>query len=148
MPIVYLATNAVFLIPIVAIIGSFAVVIAAVFFKHRQNQLRHQERIKAMELGMAIPPEPAEPARRRRALLIAGILLLSLSTAFGLLSLLDVAPTEHEGRELLFPCIIFGCLGVGFLLSHFFTQTLNGQNGGSPPPGSITSYKPPSPPPS
>lgn len=48
------------LIPIVAIIGTFAVVIVAIVVEGRQKDQKHRERLVAMEKGLPIPEEPVK----------------------------------------------------------------------------------------
>ena len=47
----------IFLIPIVAIIGGFAVAIAGIWHKSKLRQLAYQERIAMIQRGMVPPPE-------------------------------------------------------------------------------------------
>ena len=71
------------LIPIVAIIFGVAVAIVAIQAAHRQRMqradLRHRERIAAIEKGLELPVDPPEidtaPPRRPRHLLVALVLM-------------------------------------------------------------------------
>jgi hypothetical protein len=52
-------------IPILALILGVAIAIVWIFTSHRQklqrNDMRHKERLAAIEKGLEIPPEPVEP---------------------------------------------------------------------------------------
>lgn len=47
-------------IPIVAL----SIPIFAFYFRYKRECVRRQERMKAMELGVELPPEPVEPAKQ------------------------------------------------------------------------------------
>ena len=81
------------LIPVVAIIFGVAVAIVSILAAHRQRmqraELRHRERIAAIEKGLELPIDPPEvglaPARRPRHLLWGLVLALggvALTAAF------------------------------------------------------------------
>lgn len=59
------------LIPIVAVLGTFAVVIVAIVVEGRKKQLTHQERLVALEKGLPLPEEPTKEQKpvhsKRRA---------------------------------------------------------------------------------
>jgi len=56
------------LIPIVAIIMGIGIGIVAIVTSHKEKvkraELRHKERLAAIEKGMEPPPEPVEPANK------------------------------------------------------------------------------------
>jgi hypothetical protein len=51
------------LIPILAVIGTFAMVITVIIVSGREKELKHKERLLAMEKGIEVPVEPAQPKR-------------------------------------------------------------------------------------
>ena len=66
-------------IPILAVIGIFAMIIVVIIMGSREKELKHKERLLAMEKGMDIPTEP--PREKRPAYLSLrawGLVLLSL----------------------------------------------------------------------
>jgi hypothetical protein len=66
-------------IPILIVIGVFAVVMIAVVVEGRQKELRHKERILAMEKGIELPEEPKKEKRPvYRNLRAWGLALFSL----------------------------------------------------------------------
>ncbi len=80
-------------VPIVAIIFGVAVAVVSIIGTHRQRmqrtELRHRERLAAIEKGLELPPDPPEqestPARRPRHLLRGLVFLfvgLALTAAF------------------------------------------------------------------
>jgi len=58
------------LIPIVAIVMGIAIGIVAIVTSHREKvlraDLRHRERLAAIEKGIDLPPEPLEPVADRK----------------------------------------------------------------------------------
>ena len=71
------------LIPIVAIVCTFAVPIIAIVMDYRRRKLQSEERRAMIERGMQPPPleEPIvrrDPAQRRAQSLFSGIIMLSL----------------------------------------------------------------------
>ena len=67
------------LIPIVAVIGTFAMIIAVVVVEGKQKELRHRERVLAMEKGIELPTEPVKSKRPAyKSLRAWGLVLLFL----------------------------------------------------------------------
>ena len=48
------------LIPIVAVLGTFAVITVAIIIEGREKEQKHRERLIAMEKGLTIPDEPVK----------------------------------------------------------------------------------------
>ncbi|MDD3642380.1 MAG: DUF6249 domain-containing protein [Candidatus Krumholzibacteria bacterium] len=48
------------LIPIVAVLGTFAVIIVAIVVEGREKEQKHRERLIAMEKGLPVPEEPVK----------------------------------------------------------------------------------------
>lgn len=69
-------------IPILAVVGVFAVVITSVIVGGKSKELEHQERLLAMEKGIDLP-EPKEKRKRPRYLAIRawGLVLFALGIA-------------------------------------------------------------------
>ena len=66
-------------IPILAVIGTFAMIIVVIIMGTRETELKHKERVLAMEKGMDIPTEPPKEKRPAYLTLRAwGLVLLSL----------------------------------------------------------------------
>lgn len=66
-------------IPILAVIGTFAMIIVVIIMSNREKELKHKERLLAMEKGMEIPEEPVKQKRPAYLTLRAwGLVLLSL----------------------------------------------------------------------
>ncbi len=66
-------------IPILAVIGTFAMIIVLIIMSQRERELKHRERVLAMEKGMELPMEPKKERRPVYLTLRAwGLVLLSL----------------------------------------------------------------------
>jgi hypothetical protein len=77
------------MIPIVAVLGTFAVVIVAIVTEGRKKHLVHQERLVALEKGLPLPEEPEQEKKpvhsKRRAWGLAWLGLgLALTIALAL----------------------------------------------------------------
>src|SRR5262245_24232934 len=80
------------LIPIVAIVGSFAIPITAIILDYRRRRLQYEERRAMIERGMQPPPledKPFQmsrrtPEERRQKSLQAGVISLFLGLGIGL----------------------------------------------------------------
>ena len=73
-------------IPIISIMGGIAIAIVAIFVEGHKKELRHKERLAAMEKGIPIPEEPKNerrPAhlRNRTGGLVMTLLGLALTIA-------------------------------------------------------------------
>jgi hypothetical protein len=82
-------------IPILAVIGTFAMIITVVIMGSRQKELEHRERIIAMEKGMEIPKEPDKVRRPPHLTMRAWGLVLS---AVGIIVFLGIWVEEGCGR--------------------------------------------------
>ena len=58
-------------IPIIGIVLGVTIAIVAIITGHRQklqrNDMRHKERLAAIEKGLEIPPEPVEPQNGKKS---------------------------------------------------------------------------------
>ena len=109
-------------IPIVAIVGGGAVAIASIAAAHRQRMqradLRHRERLAAIEKGLELPPDPAErdraPVVRRPRHLLRGLVLLFGGIALTVALAQDRA-AEHSYLFGLLPAAV----GLAYLIYYF-----------------------------
>jgi Domain of unknown function (DUF6249) len=84
-------------IPIFLIVLGMTVAIVAIVTSHRQKQqraeLRHRERLAALDKGIELPPDPAEymPARERKGGLMMGLsnLFVGIVLYFALYAVAD-----------------------------------------------------------
>jgi len=66
-------------IPILAVIGTFAMIITVIIMGNREKELKHRERLIAMEKGIEIPQETAREKRPAYLTLRAwGLVLLGI----------------------------------------------------------------------
>ena len=135
-------------IPIVAIVGGFAVAIAGIVSRSRVRQLEIRERIAMIERGMVPAPETDPrgfdramsrmdhrrgPGRHRRV----GIILLAVG--FGFVVLIGVAANEPRDAIGIGGMLIM--IGLGFLALSYV------ESGRSQEPPSSTGQVPPQNPP-
>jgi hypothetical protein len=138
------------LVPVVAILGAFAVAITSILAKTRVRELRIRERIAMIEKGLVPPPEvdPAgfdrvmgrhEYRERHRAGRARRVGIILIGVGFGLMVLryVDGAATATSGAMGAGGFVVV--LGVTFLLISFFDN--------SPAASSSSSSTPPSRPP-
>jgi hypothetical protein len=113
--------DAALLIPIIAIMGSFAIPITAIVMDYRRRQLQSEERRAMIERGMQPPPleEPRirrDPVERREKSLFNGITMLFLGIGLGVAAwLLDnVVAMSFIPKGLIGPLTV-GAAVVGFI---------------------------------
>ena len=107
------------MIPILGIVLGVSIAIVAIVTSHRQKQkraeLRHRERLAAIEKGIELPPDPdpdAEP-RARGSSLKSGLIYLFLGIV------LYFAISEVTGDDVALFGLIPAAIGVGSLISYF-----------------------------
>jgi len=100
------------MIPIIGIIGGLLLAYAAQVKDHRRRQMMHEERMRALELGIELPPWPEDEGGDPYGNLKAAVVLMFLGGAF----LLSAGVEQDDG--LLVPTFIFFGLGLSFLLIH------------------------------
>ena len=109
-------TIAVF-IPIIAIIMGVGAGIVGIFSRHRQQlqrvELRHKERVVAMEKGLELPPELADMDVRRPRYLLKG--LVYSFVGIGLYFPLSAVAGEDESLFALIPFAV----GLAYLIFYF-----------------------------
>ena len=124
------------LIPIVAIICTFAVPIAAIIMAHRNRKLQYEERKAMIERGMQPPaleetpwkpPFHRDPAERRERSLYSGMSCLFLGAGLGVAAWLlqNVVEVSFIPKGLVGPLTIGACV-LGFIglgnLAYFFVS--------------------------
>lgn len=101
-------------VPLAGLVFSAAVVLAAMFYRHRGRELRHQTIRLALEKGQPLPPEllhePSGASSGRD--LRRGVILTSLGIGLSLFLWSRNASSWGAG-------LIVAALGVGFLVSHW-----------------------------
>jgi len=112
---------AVFLVPIVAIIGAFATAIVGAVLRARERQHLHQERLLLLERGMEIPPQlfeqkeekkPSDFRAARAWLIVLSMVLISIGV--GTIIALGV----REGVESAVNGVIPLLIGVGLWVAQ------------------------------
>jgi hypothetical protein len=104
------------LIPILGIVLGVGVAIVAILASHRERQtraeLRHRERLAALEKGIELPPDPEpEAAPRRNASLKSGLIGLFLGL------ILYFALDEVAGSDIALFGLIPAAIGVASLIA-------------------------------
>jgi uncharacterized membrane protein len=111
-----------FLIPIVFLIGAFAVGIVAMVLNSKAKERRHRERMFLAEKGMAIPQELYEVQKQeakengykagRIWLVILGLLCIFIGIS--VIIMLSLQGQTHDAFSGIVPI----CIGLAFLLSE------------------------------
>ena len=108
------------LIPIVAVVGGMAIAIVGVITKGKEEELRHKERIIAMEKGIPVPEMAPPPSRREKPRYLAirawGLVLTLIGVA--LVIAIGTASEPRNGVWGLLPM----ALGIGLLLAGWFEK--------------------------
>lgn len=107
-------------IPIFGIVGGICLVFAMFYFNHRKREMQHQERLRALELGIELPPLEQEDEGQGDPYgnLKAAVILIFLGVAFA------TAALTTDERDMLIPACIMASLGVAFLFIHFLVYRL------------------------
>jgi hypothetical protein len=107
------------LIPILGIVLGVGVAVVAIIASHREKQkraeLRHRERLAAIEKGIELPPDPdVEIAPRKSASsLKSGLIYLLVGIV------LYFALSEVAGDDVALFGLIPAAVGLGSLISYF-----------------------------
>ncbi|MEO8313451.1 MAG: DUF6249 domain-containing protein [Pseudomonadota bacterium] len=121
------------LIPIVAILGSFAIPIVAIVMDFRRRKLMFEERRAMIERGMDLPPlqdskyemgKRSDPIARRESSLRKGLVLTFLGIGIGVaawlsLNVLDPAyiqPVRNVSGWMVIGSAVVTFLGIGNLV--------------------------------
>jgi hypothetical protein len=125
------------MIPIVAILGTFAVVIVAIIIEGRKKDLQHKERLFALEKGLPLPEPPEKETKpvyaTRRSW---GLVWLGLGIALTIaLAVTPGAREENAWGWGLIPLFIGAGLIVASVLDKKEFQERQGHGApGQPPP--------------
>ena len=105
------------LIPILAIIGGIGIAILGVITKGREEELKHKERIIAMEKGMPVPETPREEKKpgcyRYRTW---GLVLTFLGLALIILKFVSNNTDAVTGG------VVVAAVGIGLLCASWFEK--------------------------
>jgi hypothetical protein len=116
------------MIPILAVVLGVGVAIVAIVTSHREKQkraeLRHRERIAAIEKGMEIPPDPEPDVEVRKG----GSLKSGLAGLF-LGIVLYFALRQVADADVALFGLIPAAFGVAGLISYFVESRRNGNGG-------------------
>ena len=105
------------LIPIIAVLGGLALAIVSVIMKGKEEELKHKERIIAMEKGMVVPEMPKEEKRTSYSRYRTWGLVMTL------LGLALIAQKLVSGNSsAMTGGIIVAAIGIGFLLAAWFEK--------------------------
>jgi cadmium resistance protein CadD (predicted permease) len=123
-------------IPIIAILAGIAVAIVGMLANHRQRlqrtELRHRERLAAIEKGFELPPDPPDAdskAGDEARFLRYGLVLVAIGvTVTG-----AMMQIPDKDVPYLFGFIPAG-IGIAYLL-YYFIRTKFAANGPPPAPG-------------
>jgi hypothetical protein len=110
------------LIPIVAVVGGMAIAIVGVITKSKEEELKHKERIIAMEKGIPIPESaPCQPKTdkpRYLAIRAWGLVI----TLIGVALIISISIGQQDDpRHGIWGLIPTG-LGVGLLMAAWFEK--------------------------
>lgn len=103
------------MIPIVAILGTFAVVVVAIIVEGRKKDLQHKERLVALEKGLPLPEPPEKESKPVHSIRRAwGLVWLGLGLALTIALAVnpDAADVNAWGWGLI-PLFI----GVGLIIA-------------------------------
>ena len=116
------------MIPILGVVLGVGVAIVAIITSHREKQkraeLRHRERIAAIEKGMEIPPDPEPDVEVRKG----GSLKSGLAGLF-LGIVLYFALRQVADEDVALFGLIPAAFGVASLISYFVESRRNGNGG-------------------
>ena len=118
------------LIPIIAIVLSFALPMLAIYLYYRKQKeiytLYHQQRMAAIEKGIELPPMPAgflEGVPRARRDLLKGLIWLFVGVA---LTVAIFAHGKHKDA-------LFGLIPIGIGLAYLIYYAVEGRRQTEPP---------------
>jgi hypothetical protein len=100
------------LIPIIAVLGGMTIAVIAIIMNSRQEELKHKERLLAMEKGIELPEAPKEEKRPAYLSLRAWGFIV---TFVGIAILISSVVANGIGKGIwgLVPTAV----GIGFLLA-------------------------------
>lgn len=110
------------LIPIIAVLGGMAIAVVGVIYSGRKDELKHKERIIAMEKGLPIPEEPVGPPRKGNPFI--GLLAVGLIISLASLGIIISVSVSEGADKGLFGLIPLG-VGLGFLIAAVVSKKTN-----------------------
>lgn len=120
-------------IPILGIILGVAIAIVSIIAAHRQkmqrNDMRHKERMAAIEKGLEIPAEPVEPENGRKG---GGLRSGLVGMAIGIALYFALRAVADEDVALF--ALIPAAVGAANLLVYFLEARKSASNGHSVKP--------------
>jgi hypothetical protein len=109
------------MIPIIAIVMGIGLGMLALYFKHRQRDMIHRERLAALEKGIEPPPLPEAFLEEKRLVTPGTYLLKGLVWLFiGLGLVLALARTDH-GPDKTWGLLPAG-IGLAYLVFFYYEQ--------------------------
>jgi len=109
------------MIPIVTTVAGCATGGIAMYFAFRSRQLRHQERMAAIEKGIELPPAPSPG---RDALLLRGLIWLCIGIA--IVVFFVVTSITQSKRDVL-PAAALGLIPAGIGIAYLIVYRVRGQ---------------------
>ena len=113
-------------IPIIAIVLGVAIAIVAIVTSHRERvkraELRHRERLAAIEKGVDLPPDPPEvEGAKKGSTLKSGLigLLVGIVLYFALYHVVN--------EDIALFGLIPAAVGIASLIAHFVESRSNGK---------------------
>jgi NO-binding membrane sensor protein with MHYT domain len=104
------------LIPIVALIAAWGIAFGALHFRNRGRELRHRERLTALEKGIELP---AEPTVSRNAYLLRGLIWLFLGVGISIFFLaLWLAERDRDEAAMMATGVIPIGVGIAYLIVY------------------------------
>ena len=125
-------------VPIIAILAGIAIAIVCVLANHRQRlqrtELRHRERLAAIEKGFELPPDPpeADPKRNDQGRFLRhGLVLVAIGATVA------AAMMQLPGEEPYLFGFIPAAIGIAYVLYYFlYARHLAGESPAAPPASS------------
>lgn len=113
------------LVPMTALLAAFGICLAALWFRHQARQLRHQERLAAIEQGQPLPPE----GPGRAAWLLRGMLWLAAGAGISIM-LSAMFFVHHDAAALGSAAIGVVPMGIGaaYLVTYRIAGTRERQS--------------------
>ena len=126
-------------IPVVAILGGFAIPIVAIIMDFRRRRLQYEERRAMIEHGMTPPPlqeseggQHGTPEERRERVLMGGVLALAVGVGLGFAAYLlgnglvaSFIPNRVAG-PLTLAASVTGFVGIGMLVYYAISRPRGG----------------------